>query len=908
MTENHIEATTCSLHFGSGNASATNQQSHIVDTTGAFSRYVGRSIPQRSTSFSSAKATAGGLVEPLYAQLWHACAGSLVSLPSIGSRVVYIPQGHIEQVAACTNQEVDLQVPHHNLPSEILCRVLNMTLSAEKETDEVYAQMTLVPESEKIDVTTDVEEDPPFCAKHNLHMFIKSLTASDTSTHGGFSVPRRAAEECLPPLDFQQSPPTQDLIAKDLHGVEWRFRHIYRGHPKRHLLTTGWSVFVSQKRLVAGDSVIFLRGENGELRIGVRRTVRQQNSVTSSSLLSSHSMHLGVLAAAAHAVSTKTMFSIFYNPRTSPAEFVIPYHKYVNSFKQNLSVGMRFKMRFETEESSERRYMGTITGVADIDSSRWPNSKWRCLKVGWDEQIASERQENVSPWEIEPFITSAVANPSEPRVTRLRLSASPAIDISMLNAGGSQMDLVPVMQFRKVLQSNHDARPSGVLLGGDEEGEGFAMSTSWGVKQEDRISENLGRSKRLVSENWSQAARSDLVASDRFNVWKSAFNQEFQMPMHLPVQVIEMHEQQQQQLKLHLQNISTQNSSGFPYSFCARPTRSEQVSESDFNLSVTPHAALAGYQSSKHSTMQCTTRNSSLYSTSPANTDGGRTINWLPCTQSRSYAENTSGTTAAEVSSSNHSKNETLQIKSTIEQSSSPFKPYQEQDNDHLPAHASEQNCKIFGFTITGGPAPKIYQTNGIGAFPISVGDPPLGSAASPGLNSSQPAEQVCKPAPASREDVAASENMERDFSSARFSKENDWPQAPLRTRIKVYKQGAVGRAVDLSKFEGYDDLRRVLGELFKLEGLLSEAASGWQLVYTDHEGDMLLVGDDPWTVFCSMVRKIRILSPTELENMAQGALRGDLNEDPAIRETSKCLSDHPDSTPTTPRGRSFDV
>ncbi len=31
------------------------------------------------------------------------------------------------------------------------------------------------------------------------------------------------------------------------------------GHPRRHLLTTGWSVFVSSKRLVAGDSVLFLR-------------------------------------------------------------------------------------------------------------------------------------------------------------------------------------------------------------------------------------------------------------------------------------------------------------------------------------------------------------------------------------------------------------------------------------------------------------------------------------------------------------------------------------------------------------------------------------------------------------------------------------------------------------------------
>jgi hypothetical protein len=31
------------------------------------------------------------------------------------------------------------------------------------------------------------------------------------------------------------------------------------GQPRRHLLTTGWSVFVSSKRLVAGDAFIFLR-------------------------------------------------------------------------------------------------------------------------------------------------------------------------------------------------------------------------------------------------------------------------------------------------------------------------------------------------------------------------------------------------------------------------------------------------------------------------------------------------------------------------------------------------------------------------------------------------------------------------------------------------------------------------
>jgi len=36
----------------------------------------------------------------LDSELWHACAGPLVSLPAVGSRVVYFPQGHSEQVSS----------------------------------------------------------------------------------------------------------------------------------------------------------------------------------------------------------------------------------------------------------------------------------------------------------------------------------------------------------------------------------------------------------------------------------------------------------------------------------------------------------------------------------------------------------------------------------------------------------------------------------------------------------------------------------------------------------------------------------------------------------------------------------------------------------------------------------------
>ncbi|KAM0859752.1 hypothetical protein ACQ4PT_046985 [Festuca glaucescens] len=183
-----------------------------------------------------------------------------------------------------------------------------------------------------------------------VRSFCMTLTASDTSMHGGFSVMCRHANECLPPL----SPPTQELVAKDLHGLDWRFRHIFRGQPRRHLLQSGWSVFVSSKRLVAGDAFIFLRGESGELRVGVRRAMRQLSNVPSS-VISSHSMHLGVLATAWHAINTKSMFTVYYKPRTRPSEFIIPYDQYMESVKNNYSIGMRFRMRFEGEEALEQR-------------------------------------------------------------------------------------------------------------------------------------------------------------------------------------------------------------------------------------------------------------------------------------------------------------------------------------------------------------------------------------------------------------------------------------------------------------------------------------------------------------------------------------------------------------------------
>ncbi|KAK9076880.1 hypothetical protein SSX86_005215 [Deinandra increscens subsp. villosa] len=305
----------------------------------------------RSTSTTENLSEAGEKKSIINPELWQTCAGPLVNLPAAGTHVVYFPQGHSEQVAASMKKDVDAHVPNYpNLQSKLLCILHSITLHADPETDDVYAQMTLQPVP-SFDKEALLRSDLSMKVnKPQTQFFCKTLTASDTSTHGGFSVPRRAAEKSFPPL----------------------------------------------------------------LLLGIRRANRQPTNV-SSSVLSSNSMHIGILAAAAHAAANNSPFTVFYNPRASPSEFVIPLAKYYKAVCSNqISLGMRFRMMFETEESGTRRYMGTITGISDVDHVRWKNSQWRNLQVGWDESTGRDRRTRVSVWEIEPVTTPFFICPTPP--------------------------------------------------------------------------------------------------------------------------------------------------------------------------------------------------------------------------------------------------------------------------------------------------------------------------------------------------------------------------------------------------------------------------------------------------------------------------------------------------------------
>ena len=45
---------------------------------------------------------------------------------------------------------------------------------------------------------------------------------------------------------MSQSTPTQELAAKDLHGYEWKFKHIFRGTSFLYILIFHYSQFITK--------------------------------------------------------------------------------------------------------------------------------------------------------------------------------------------------------------------------------------------------------------------------------------------------------------------------------------------------------------------------------------------------------------------------------------------------------------------------------------------------------------------------------------------------------------------------------------------------------------------------------------------------------------------------------------
>ncbi|KAL0555312.1 hypothetical protein IC582_009255 [Cucumis melo] len=118
----------------------------------------------------------------------------------------------------------------------------------------------------------------------HLPMFEKPLTPSDVGKLNRLVIPKQYAEKYFP-LSPSAAVATAAAAAgdsadkglllsfEDESGKIWRFRYSYWNSSQSYVLTKGWSRFVKEKRLDAGDVVVFERHrrDGDRLFIGWKR-------------------------------------------------------------------------------------------------------------------------------------------------------------------------------------------------------------------------------------------------------------------------------------------------------------------------------------------------------------------------------------------------------------------------------------------------------------------------------------------------------------------------------------------------------------------------------------------------------------------------------------------------------------
>ncbi|XP_020579313.1 auxin response factor 5-like [Phalaenopsis equestris] len=914
-----------------------------------------------------------GAKKILNSELWHACAGPLVSLPRPGSLVYYFPQGHSEQVSTSTRRTIHSQIPSYtNLPSQMLCQVHNVTLHADRDSDEIYAQMTLQPVNSEADVF-QITDFGYAKSKQPTEFFCKNLTASDTSTHGGFSVPRRAAEKLFPQLDYAMQPPSQELIVRDLHDNVWTFRHIYRGQPKRHLLTTGWSLFVGAKRLKAGDSVLFIRDEKSQLLLGLRRSNSQQTSLPSS-VLSADSMHIGVLAAAAHAAASSSSFTVYYNPRACSSEFIIPLAKYQKAVYTHVYIGMRFGMMFATEESTKRRCVGTLVGISDFDPLRWPNSKWRNLQVEWDELGYDERPARVSIWEIETTESLFVFPPSLKRhcipglmgmdfgagnmkhflqdytngdlhtlqskldsehlikktikqqsshlgseigcqqsvfatiLQKIKTNGFSATSSSTLptlmatEAASLHEELITQISMKEnntsfgppeqasPFEDNNPSESQNIYYCPEQQGllmaakvvTQFSAETAWrnchelndhihkcenvSVEEKTDVESEHLHDKMKTTSDMSQISGN----SERFSLATLPGNEINKNENFINSTASEnrLHDPHIDQQQLEPSNVGSSNSliRNLPYEEC-------QLYQSSGNEDLMLQHSL--YQSLAPNILH----NSS---TRPDNLFLSDNFEVLNPFQFSSFSDTFSPTfmpvfaeeaydyreisSSEEIPVSSHAED----LKSGIEENVSP----ELLELCGLRDPSNEATCSNFHSEST---VLEEFSAAKNSTFPGTLEDSFSCFAMNHDLQSQLTSTSLADSQIFSFQDLpdnsagASSGNIDaNDYNYLGMH-----GMKPLRTYTKVQKLGSVGRSIDLKRFQNYEQLRSAIVRMFGLLGQPGDPKhSEWKLVYVDQENDVLLVGDDPWDEFVNCVRCIRILSPSEVQQMSQEGLQ----------------------------------
>lgn len=152
--------------------------------------------------------------------------------------------------------------------------------------------------------------------------------------------------------------------------------------------------------------------------------------------------------------------------------------------------------------------------------------------------------------------------------------------------------------------------------------------------------------------------------------------------------------------------------------------------------------------------------------------------------------------------------------------------------------------------------------------------------------------------------------SFRKNLASSTTAKQAPEPQnvvaikAPIEKPVEISHKGLfvkinmdgvpIGRKVDLKAYDSYDKLSTAVDELFRgllaaqkdtsapgsmnnqleektITGLL-DGSGEYTLVYEDNEGDRMLVGDVPWHMFVSAVKRLRVLKSSELSKLCLGS------------------------------------
>ncbi|KAK9074479.1 hypothetical protein SSX86_007077 [Deinandra increscens subsp. villosa] len=95
------------------------------------------------------------------------------------------------------------------------------------------------------------------------HLFQKNVTPSDVGKLNRLVIPKQHAEKHFP---VQKGSVSKGVLLhfEDNDSKIWRFRYSYWNSSQSYVLTKGWSRFVKEKKLKAGDCVRFMRSTGSD--------------------------------------------------------------------------------------------------------------------------------------------------------------------------------------------------------------------------------------------------------------------------------------------------------------------------------------------------------------------------------------------------------------------------------------------------------------------------------------------------------------------------------------------------------------------------------------------------------------------------------------------------------------------